>query len=203
MELQNLLIIVPELINFFFPGFVFMLTFLKLNNKRLDNYLIVLWSLFTSEILHSLYSLFHISNLFNRDSLELINIIIYALTALIFAFLASKFIETRIYKNFLEKILRRTPNGDILQNAMDPYEKTQVKIFPKDSKRCYLGTLVLEDEKGLDSYILLINYKIMDKDTDRTIQQAAKNSSLLINLHDIEHIELFYDEDSQLWKQLS
>lgn len=86
---------------------------------------------------------------------------------------------------------------------MDPYEKTQVKIFPKDSKRCYFGTLVLEDEKGLDSYILLINYKIMDKDTDRTIQQAAKNSSLLINLHDIEHIELFYDEDSQLWKQLN
>ena len=66
-----------------------------------------------------------------------------------------------------------------------------------------MGTLVLEDEKGLDSYILLINYKIMDKDTDRTIQQATKNSSLLINLHDIEHIELFYDKDSQLWKQLS
>ena len=157
MELQNLLIIVPELINFFFPGFVFMLTFLKLINKRLDNYLIVLWSLFTSEFLHSLYSFFHISNLFNRDSLELINIIIYAFTAIIFAFLVSKLIETQIYKNFLEFFFRITPSGDILKNVMDPYEETQVKIFPKDSKRYYWGTLVLEDEKGLDSYILLIN----------------------------------------------
>ena len=43
----------------------------------------------------------------------------------------------------------------------------------------------------------------MDKDTDDTIQQALKNSSLLINMHDIEHIELFYKEDSQLWKRLS
>lgn len=203
MELQNLLIIVPELINFFFPGFVFMLTFLKLNSMRLDNYLIVLWSLFTSEILHSLYSLFHISNLFNRDSLELLNIIIYALTALIFAFLLSKLIETQIFKNFLEDFFRITPSGDILKNAMDPYEETQVKIFPKDSKRYYWGTFVLEDEKGFDSYILLINYRIVDKDTDVTIQQELKKSSLLINMHDIEHIELFYEEDSQLWKRLS
>ena len=80
-----------------------------------------------------------------------------------------------------------------------------MRIYMKDSDICYVGTFSCREEKGIDSWIVLVDYHNITKDmvpTKNTTSIPQPKSSVAINLRNVERIELFYKDKSKVWETL-
>lgn len=101
---------------------------------------------------------------------------------------------------------QRTINDDVFNDVIDDKKPMMMHIFLKNSDIYYIGKYCLREEKGLDSWIVLINYCIFDKNTDKLIYNSKKDNQkmvAMINLHDVERIENLYDNNSKVWARLT
>jgi hypothetical protein len=204
-NLHVLINIVPDLINLFLPGFVFMLTYSWMNVKKYDVSVLTIGSLFISYTISVFYSAMHNFIFKNYDISEAVKSLIYIISGLIFPFVIIYFQNTKIFKKLLRKINHKSIHEDIFDDIIDYNRKTMLQVYIKNSPVVYIGTFKIREEKGLDSYIALINYASMDKNTKTIIFKPSKNdlnSSVIINLRDIERIEVIYEKESDLWKYL-
>lgn len=196
-NLSILIDIIPELINLFLPGFIFMCVYTKIFDKQIDISLITIWSLFISNLFETFYcfchDLFFQSYSFNEST----KIFIY-----IIASLTLPFVIKFLYKKLSFKINHETTNKNIFDDVIDFNKKTMMKVYLKGLNCFYLGTFSMLGESGKDPYISLINYALLDKDTCNVIYKQ-ETSSVVFNLNDVERIELIYEDDSKVWELLN
>ncbi len=64
----------------------------------------------------------------------------------------------------------------------------------------------MREEKDLDSWIILTDYCRINKETINVIfdpDDEGLKSTVAINLHNIEYIEIMYENDSNVWKRIN
>lgn len=204
--LKDIIDIVPELINLFLSGFVFMYVYIWLNNKKIDLSLMTLWSLFISALVKSFCSVLHTLILPTVMIPDAAKILVFTVTGFLLAILFTYLSKTKPFTILLYKINNKSINDDIFEDIIDYDKQTMLQIYLKNSDCLYIGTFKMREEKGLDSYIVLIDYASLNKTTKEIIFMPSENdkySTVAINLRDIERIELIYEHDSKVWKRLS
>lgn len=202
---KDLLYMIPDLINLFLSGFIFMYTYNWINNKKNDISLMTLWSLFISFLLKSSYSALHTIILPNIKIHDSVKIIVFSLTGFLMAILFTYLNRTRFFTGLLYKINNKSINNDIFDDIIDYDKKTMMSIYLKSSDIYYIGRFSYREENGVNSWISLVDYYCVDKKTNNAIfnpEQGGLNSSVAINLSNVERIELIYEKDSKVWKKL-
>lgn len=205
ITLKDLIYIVPDLINLFLSGFIFMYTYNWLNNKKTDISILTICSLLISFLIKSFYSALHSFILPSLKISNPIKILIYCITGVITAAFFTYIKKTRLFTKILYKVNNKSINEDIFDDIIDYDKKTMMNIYLKSSDIYYIGKFSFREEKGSDSYISLVEYCSMNKKTNEPIFDPEKGqlySSVAINLRDIERIEIFYENDSMTWKRI-
>lgn len=195
----------PDLINLFLPGFIFMSVYGWIKNKKFDVSILTIWSLFISELIVVFYAVIHSVVLSSHVFNNYFKILIYVMTSVALPFLIIYLCNTKFFRQILFKTNNKSVNSDIFDDIIDYNKKTILRIYIKNSNVLYIGTFKIREEKGNESYIALINYASMNYNTkDIIFYPDTKNlkSSVAINLKDIERIELVYENDSEVWKRL-
>ena len=206
INIELLLLKIPELCNLFLYGFIFMTIFTWITNIKLDVYIYVLWGLFVNYIIINMYALCHVFILSKYDISEPVKILTYSFTAMITPFFITELTKKPSFRNFLSKYVHKTVNSDLLDDVIDFNKRTIITAYLKNSDVYYRGILFAKDEHGNDSYISLIKYAVYDRNDNEVILDMSKddvNSSVLINLRDTESVELYYEDDSDVWKWMT
>lgn len=206
IDIHELINIVPDLINMFLPGYIFILIYGWMNAKKYNVTVLSIGSLFISYTISVFYTAVHNVILSSYDFNEAIKSLVYIASGLIFSLIVIRLQNTELYKKLMRKINHKSIHDDIFDDIIDYDKKTKLQIYLKSSPVIYIGTFKTREENGCDSYISLINYVSMNKNSKEIIfnpQEKALNSSVVINLRDIERIEVIYEKESKHWNYLS
>ena len=198
--------IIPDLINLFLSGFIFVYTFDWLNGKKRDISLITIWSLFVSFLVQSFYSILHGFILVDIQFNIPAKAIIYSITGLLLALLLTYIKNSKIFIRLLRKLNHKSINDDIFDDIIDYDKITMMQVYIKSSDIYYIGRFSFREENGLNSWISLIYYVCVDRKTNEVLfdpEEAKHDSSVAIKLCDVERIEIIYSEDSEVWKRLT
>lgn len=193
---------IPELIELFLSGFIFMCIFSKLNCKEFDISILCLCSLFISHMIKISFSWIHSFIFASYDVNDNLKVIAYVVTGVILPFIATYIYKSEIFRKILLKTNSQTVNSDIFNDIFDYDTKTIVQVFLKDSDYYYIGTLILKEENREDAYIALIDYAFMNKNDNNVDHRSDLNNLALINLNDVERLEVHYSSNSQIPKRL-
>lgn len=205
ITIKDLLYLIPDMINLFLSGFVFMSLYNWLNNRKMDVTLLVVWSLFVNTLIKSFYSVIHDYILPNKIFAEPLKILIFTFTGAVLAFIITYLKRVSIIRNILYHTNNKSINEDIFDDVIDYKKRTMMSIYLKSSDIYYLGKFSFREEKGLDSWFVLINYYCLSKKDNQVIFDPDKDnlkSSVVINLKDVERIEIVYENDSEIWERL-
>lgn len=204
INIKDLIPIMSDLINLFLSGFIFMYTYNWFNNKKTDISILTIWSLFVSALIKSIYSTIHIFILSNIEIPDAIKIIIYSLTGFLFAILLTQLKNKEIFNRILYNINNKSINDDIFDDIIDYDKRTMMKIYIKSSDVYYIGRFSFREEKGINSWISLVEYNCIDRKTNNKLfvpKDEGLCSSVAINLKEVERIEIIYEKDSTVWKK--
>lgn len=205
ITLNDLIYIVPDLINLFLSGFIFIYTYNWINNIKMDIPILTLWSLFVTALIKSFYSSLHIVALPNMVINDSLKIIIYSVTGFLLAIILTYITNMKLFTRLLYKINNKSINNDIFDDIIDYDKRTMMKIYIKSSDIYYIGRFSFREENGADSWISLVEYCCVDtKTNDKLFGPSEKElcSSVTINLNNIERIEIIYEKDSDVWKRM-
>lgn len=195
-----------DIIDMFLPGFIFITFYNWITNKKMDIYVIGIWSLVINSLIKTFYSALHIYVLKNVNFEEPIKVLIYVFTALALPLLVVKISESKYVKFILKKTNHKSIYDNVFDAVIDREKRTIMSVYLKNTNVVYIGTYKFNEENGSESYIVLINYASYLADSMETIIDTEKEnlkSSVTINLRDIDRIELLYENDSKVWKWLN
>lgn len=207
-DLADLIQIIPDIIGLFLPGYIVVALCNWLINNKMDIYIIGIWSLVISYLIQNFYSAIHIFLITDVDINESIKIVIYIITALIVPFCIVEIYNCNYIKKYLEKYNHKSIFNDVFKATIDYKQRTIMHIYLKNSNVMYSGIFKYNEENGVNSYIVLINYTSYKTDSDSfeimsDAQGGNVKSSVIINMQDIERIELIYEDNSEVWKWLN
>ena len=202
--LDKIIYIVPDLIDLFLSGFIFMTMFNWFNNRKAELATTILWSLFVSYMIKNVYSVIF---LLKPNSVETyVKSIIYVTTGALLSVVIKKLKSLKCIMQITRKINNKTLYNDLLDNVIDYTLPIYMQVYPKGSNHYYIGRFAMREENGIDSLLALIDYKVVDKEYNTCIynpQESDLKSSMIFFLKDIEHIEIIYENESCVWKHLS
>ena len=201
--MHELIHLVNDLINMFLAGFVFVTIFNWLTSLKMELYLVGIWSLFVNAVIKNIFSVLHSFILKTIDFNENIKVVIYVFTAIVTATFFSKLYNGKWIRRNLSKLGKKTFGNNIFKDVVDFDKKTILLIYLRNSEFFYCGTFKYMDEHDTDSYIALIDYSIFNHADNQLIRDNSGNKmTIVFCLRDIEHIELLYEEDSDVWQML-
>ena len=114
IELQDLIGIIPELINLFLSGFIFMEIYNWLTNRNMDISVIILWSLFVNTLIVTFYSAVHSFVFKTYDFDEAVKILIYILTGCILPFVVICIQKSKVLKELLYHTNNKSVNSSLV-----------------------------------------------------------------------------------------
>lgn len=206
ISIKDLIPIMSDLINLFLSGFIFVYIYNWFNNKKMDISTLTIWSLFISALIKSLYSTIHIFILSSIEIPNAVKIIIYSLTGFLLAILLTQLKNTKKITRILYKVNNKSINDDIFDDIFDYDKKTMLKIYIKSSDVYYIGRFSFREENGINSWISLVEYNCIDRQTNKKIfdpEAGRLYSSVAINLKEVERMEIIYEKDSKVWEKLN
>lgn len=204
--MKEILPLVPELTSLFLPGFICILIYNWLNNNKMETTYIITWSLFISYFMVTFYSAVHAMVLTKIDFNEAVKAVIYYISAALLSVAIAKIKHTKTFGRALYWIAHKTVNSDIFDDAFDYDKPMRLHIFIKNADYSYIGKLALKEEKGLDSWIVLVDYaKLYNQKQEPQYYLSTDDikSSVAINLHDVESMQIIYENDSKVWENIS
>lgn len=197
--MKDLLPIIPELIELFLSGLLFLTVYGWLNSKKYDISVLTLWSFFISYIIKAFYDLFDMNLKQSHTAAT------YIITGVLLAFLITWLRQTKFIKKVFTHFNHKSINDDIFDDVIDYDKRTMMSVYLKSSDLYYIGRFVYREEKGNDSWICLADYGTLDKQSNKIIydpEEAALKSSVVIPLSSVERIEIVYENDSNVWKRI-
>lgn len=204
--LSDLIKIVPEIIDLFLSGFIFIEFFLWFNNKKIDVSLLTLCSLIISYIIKAFFSILHSFLLVDQEFSEPLKTIIYLLFSIFLAIISTKILQSSHIDVSLRKLNHKVIHDDIFNEIIDYDKGTMMKIYLKNSDLYYIGAFAYREEKGLNSWLVLAKYICLYKADHKQYfdpEEQGLDSSVAINMQNIDRIELIYEKDSLVWKRMN
>lgn len=206
ITIKDLIYLIPDMINLFLSGFIFMSLYNWLNNRKMDITLLTVWSLFINTLIKSFYSVIHYYLMQDVTFGEPLKILIFTFTGVLLAFLITFLKRIPIFQDIFYYANNKSLNDDIFDDIIDYKKKTMMKIYLKSSEIYYLGRFSFREEKGLESWLVLVDYYCLSKKDDQIVFDPDKGklkSSVAITLKDVERIEIIYENDSETWERLN
>lgn len=195
----------PDLINLFLSGFIFMTVYNWMNNKlKQDFSIIALWSILISFIITNFYSWIHSFVFKGTDINDGLKVMIYCLSAIVASIIVTKFKNSKLIIYVLHKTNHKSGNDDVFDDIIDYDKGTTMQVYLKSSKSMYIGQFLYREEKGLESWIVLVTYSSLSTEDYHVMFCPIDDnykSTVMINLRDIDRIELVYKDDSNVWKR--
>lgn len=204
INIKDLIYIIPDLINLFLSGFIFMTMYNWLNHKEMNISLITIWSLFISILVKSICSIVHTFIFVNVNFSNSTKILIYSSIGLFLAIIITWLRNINPLRMVLYKVNNKSLNDDIFDDVIDYDKRTNMMIYLRNSPLLYIGRFLYREEKGIDSYIALIDYACLSTKDGQVIFDPDKSdmlSTVVINLKDVERIQLQYEKDSAVWER--
>lgn len=201
-SLHDLILIVPDLISLFLPGFICVYMYNYFYDKQANLSMMCLWGLFISYLIKIIYTTLHYHILTNISFNESTKSIIYIITGVIISCIIIPIRRSNCFRKFMLNINHQTGNKDIFDDLIDYDNALLMHIYPKQSDVYYIGTFSLKGEGDYSTYITLINYIIVDYKTNKQISEAVDRTTIVFNLQDIEQIEITYSDKSKIWQRL-
>lgn len=187
----------------FLAGFVFVTIFNWLTSSKMELYLVGIWSLFINAFIKNFFSVLH-SFIFDKiDFNENMKVVIYVISAIVTATFLAKLYNSTWTRKTLSGLGKKTFGNNIFKDIVDFDKKTILLIYLKDSEFFYSGTFKFMDEHDSNSFIALIDYSVFNYADNQLVRDNSGNKmTIVFCLRDVEHIELLYEEDSDVWQML-
>lgn len=204
INIKDLIYIIPDLINLFLSGFIFMTMYNWLNHKEMNLSLITIWSLFISILVKSICSIAHTFIFVNVKFSDSAKILIYSFIGLFLSVIITWLRNTKPLRMILYKVNNKSVNNDIFDDVIDYDRRTNMMVYLRNSPLLYIGRFLYREEKGINSYIALIDYACLSTKDGQAIFDPDKSdmlSTVVINLKDVERIQLQYEKDSAVWER--
>lgn len=188
---------IPNLLQYFVPGFLSLMLFLKLTSKKISKLYFIIFSCVYSYIFISIIGFVNAcigTKEFLSDPLVVsaLSILGGILCSLIFAlaFTSPKF------KKLLLKYFHRTPNDDIWLDIFDLEKGSNLKVYLKNEDYFIIGQYRLHEEKGEESWFALSGFSTYKKESNELIRSYLDTKQkdkvfVTFRLKDVEHIEVF------------
>ena len=198
---DNIIKNIPEILQYFVSGFIFLWIFNFLRTKRnSDVSLLLIGSVVISYVIKNVVDSF--------GKLELRDEVLVCLSiSTVFAFVAYG-LYCKVFPWILRLFTNKSINDDLWRDVLDYSKGTTLKVFLKNESAFYTGDLMQHEENGLDSWILLTNYsrsyinekreEVEEFDSDSCLSNFPK---VMIPLIEVERIELFYKEDTEMFRR--
>ena len=199
INIKELIPLVPDMIDLFLSGLLFLVIYSWLNTKTYNISLMIIWSLFISYIIKTFYGILPV----NLNSP--LKSIIYIVTGTVLPFFFTWVKQTKFVKRITPYFNHKSINDDIFDDVIDYEMGTIMSVYLKSSNIYYAGRFAYREEKGNESWISLYKYNVVNKKTNEIIYNSEKaelKSSVVIPLSNVESIELIYEENSKVWSRM-
>lgn len=192
MSLKELFEVLPQLLNLFVPGFVF-LTIYKyfVETKDKDFNVTTIGSIVLSYIFRLIANL--ICEFINVS--DIICTVIAILLAVILAFVVVKVRLTPGYKKVIKWIGRTTGSKNIWYDLLDINKGTRIRFFTKYNNEDVIveGDVKYFEECGDgDCNIVISNYQIKYISNDNIYKNNTLNATMIFNSKNIHGLEAHY-----------
>lgn len=190
VDIVSLISQVHLILEYFVPGFVFIWLFTFLTTKEMGSNL-TLKSVIVSYIIKSICECIHKSFYPNINldwsAIAILLFIFAVVTAIFFA----KIADSRQLNKVLIKLNNKSIYNDIWKDLIDyQQENTYLRITCGDI--IYTGRLIVNEEKGFESWFALDNYTVNNKGKERDMSKNTYGAMLAINLSKADSVEIFY-----------
>jgi hypothetical protein len=194
IDIKNIIETIPEILQYFVSGYIFMTLFTFLASKVVDQSVKLICSCVVSfiwvSLIRSLNSVFIQSHILNSIwVISCLSCILSIICAIVF----SKLYTNKNFKRFMVNTFTKTPHETVWRNVVDLETGTNLKVYLKGKDYYILGHLYSYEEKGNESWFCLhcpVFYTIKDNISIYT-QENNNNAFLAFNLQDVDMIEIF------------
>ncbi len=184
---------IPELLQYYLPGFWTITVFKYFCSKDIQAESQTMLSCVVSYVLLSISDL--LSNIsfwgFIKDSVwgrSGISIILGTLLAL---FISSVFCA-KWFSKVMVKLFHKTPHDNIWRDVLDLTKGSNLKLYIRSANYYVIGHHRNIEEKGDDSWIVLTEFIKCSKDGNQVIEiHEGKEDMIAIRMSDVEYAEIF------------
>lgn len=194
----------PKVVDLLLYGFIFIIIFQWLTNEKMEMYSVIIWALFVNVFIKAVCGVIHSCAFPSKNFDENVKVVVYILTAIVMSSFISWIYNSVEVKQMLSKLGKKTFGNDVLKDVIDYDKRTMMLVYLKNDDVIYGGTFRARDERGIESYIVLINYCLYEKNSGKIIRNSSnKKASVVINMKDVERVEMLYENDSKVWEFLN
>jgi hypothetical protein len=203
-EVPNLVNQIPEMLQYFIPGFIFMKPFRFLNanndNKQEPSSSMIL-IVTISFIAMSIVRFFDSIIIPQCYLLLWPEVAITLFISFVAAIIVYEMQGCKLLASALNRVTNKSINRDLWRDVIDYENGTILKIFMRNQNIIYFGKLAAHEEKGIDSWILLTDYicTYTDKKEEFNSINHPTPTRVMIPFNQIERVELFYDENTNIF----
>ncbi|BAE47819.1 hypothetical protein G8S49_05890 [Clostridium botulinum C] len=201
LKIKDLISILPILIIYILPGYVFIsIKDFIVNKKKEEDKNLILKCIVISYIIINFEYL--ISSLFKKviDVSSPKSIILTLIFSIVISYICSIFIQSELSSKALKKIkISRSLKTDIMSEIVDFESGMWIKVFLSTEQLIYLGKLRRFEKIGENSYnIVLSNFILYNYSGDELLNNEDFITEwVFINVKENYRIELSYNENSK------
>ena len=192
ISIKDIIGIIPEILQYFVSGFIFVFIFKTICSKKIDNTMQLIGSCVLSFIWVSLIKSLNeiiwgsclLSNLW---VIVMISILLSLITSLIF----SKIYTSNCFRNRLVKWFGISPHNSVWDNVVNR-KATNIKVYLKGKEFYWIGHLYSYEDNGNDSWFCIHKPIKYDQQNQMLYNQGNnENAYLIFKINDVECIEIF------------
>lgn len=200
--IEELLEIVPKLLELFLPGYLFVAVYGFFRHKKYDVTLLSIASIIISYLIKCVCTLAHLFFLKAVSIPFNIHVLIYCFLGVIIAICVVRIQDSQLFYTFLLRLSQRTITEDVLVELIDDSEPLIVRVFLKNSEYSYVGQFWGLDEKKDNAVMVFFDYTCFDLNNNEVNSLGEEKSLLVIPLREINRMEYMYDDNSKKWARL-
>ena len=190
IDIREIILQIPLILEYYIPGLIFIRLFLfGISKKCTSNIIIysIVASYFIKYILESVDKVW-LSSLGMGVSH---NLFISSAFAIILSYACVRIYNNKSIKTVIGNITHKSINNNIWQDRIDFDNCSILYILDRSGKR-YIGVFDYCEENGMDSWISLKDYVIIENGKRyHTEPMINNNDKLLINMRDILTVEIY------------
>ena len=190
IDIREIILQIPLILEYYIPGLIFIRLFLfGISKKCTSNIIIysIVASYFIKYILESVDKVW-LSSLGMGVSH---NLFISSAIAVILSYTCVRIYNNKIIKIIIGNVTHKSINNNIWQDRIDFDNCSMLHILDRSRKR-YVGTFDYCEENGMDSWISIKDYVIIENGKRyHTEPMVNNNDKLLINMRDIFTVEIY------------
>jgi hypothetical protein len=196
----------PQLLQYFIPGFVAVSIFRKASLLRHQQWeFMTVWSIAISTVIIPFVDL--IIKLFPKfEPTMVVLCFYYTMFGSLFAVIASKIFMSQRFSKVLKLLNHNSPHDNALIDLVDINHGTYAMAYLKSADIAYAGTIAYCEENLNNPKIVLENYILVNPFTREQIADdppesiLKSNNKIIISLNDVDRIALLSAPESKTAK---